>query len=181
MEYLYLGAAFIVGIIFVYCHLKSILGGDPKMIYARSEEPKKQYPSDDEDEVPGMQRKKGVNMLRPYSLGNGIDVVGESNYLTNLMNIRSQFGDRIIATLVPEPTNEHDSNAILVEVSGLTVGYLSRADALKFHRVYRNVLSNGRPIECYGQLFGGTKGKANIGVKLDFNLNDEVVYKRDPK
>jgi len=40
---------------------------------------------------------------------------------------------RLDATLVPDPTNPHDSNAVAVFVDGLHVGYMERHDARVYH------------------------------------------------
>ena len=37
-----------------------------------------------------------------------------------------------IAALVPEPSNPYDSNAVMVQIDGRHVGYLSREDAVAF-------------------------------------------------
>jgi hypothetical protein len=63
-----------------------------------------------------------------------LEVVGESNYQDALWRI---VGGRVpdpvryktVALLIPEPTNDHDPNAIEVLIDGHLVGYLSREDA----------------------------------------------------
>jgi hypothetical protein len=36
--------------------------------------------------------------------------------------------------LVPEPTNEHDANAVMIKVEGQRIGYINRLQASTFHR-----------------------------------------------
>jgi hypothetical protein len=38
----------------------------------------------------------------------------------------------VVAVLVPEPENPYDPNAIRVDVDGLRIGHLSRADAVRY-------------------------------------------------
>lgn len=56
---------------------------------------------------------------------NTVDVVGESFYREALEAVARQGADHI-ATLVPEPDNPYDPQAIGVVIMGLKVGHLSR-------------------------------------------------------
>lgn len=68
-----------------------------------------------------------------------IDVVGESEYDSNLRRVlaaknaaavgKSRARQFVVATLVHEPNNPHDKNAVRVDIAGLTVGYVKRAQA----------------------------------------------------
>lgn len=63
-----------------------------------------------------------------------IQVVGESNYQAELIAICGPYTaeghrTRTSATLIREPDNQHDPNAIRVEIQGRTVGYIDRAQA----------------------------------------------------
>lgn len=66
-----------------------------------------------------------------------VAIVGESHYQDA---IRSACGWKpgtdtafdCMAELVPEPTNPHDPNAIMVQIDGRCVGYLSRDDAVVY-------------------------------------------------
>ena len=112
--------------------------------------------------------------------GNGgyrIEVVGESHYQEVLEAIcggRTEAGadHDCVATLVPEPDNPHDRNAIRVDIGGRTVGYLPRADAIG----YRDGLAlagipmgtlNCRAVVRGGWDRGGTRGY--FGVMLDMD------------
>jgi hypothetical protein len=46
---------------------------------------------------------------------------------------------------VPEPTNPHDPFAVMVQVDGRCVGYLSRAHAGRFHARLSRMLAAGQP------------------------------------
>lgn len=71
--------------------------------------------------------------------GPDLAVVGESNYRETIERIvgRQAGGHTAItnATLVAEPANPYDVNAIAVQVDSRTVGYLSRADAVRYKPV----------------------------------------------
>lgn len=63
-----------------------------------------------------------------------VDIVGEQSYQANLRKIAGPKQERskyveVMARVVSEPFNAYDKNAIKIEISGLTVGYLSRDDA----------------------------------------------------
>jgi hypothetical protein len=60
---------------------------------------------------------------------------------------------------VPEPDNAFDRNAVMVEIDGHTVGYLSRAEARRYQR---RLLPLPEPMQVPAKLFGGTRDKAVI-------------------
>jgi hypothetical protein len=75
------------------------------------------------------------------------------------------------ATLVPEPDNPDDPNAVAVRnESGERVGYLRRSVA----KQYQARLAQLGRVTCPARLRGGTARKPNIGVVLDFS----GVYER---
>lgn len=64
-------------------------------------------------------------------------VVGESYYESNLRELCGHAEDRMrqlatTAILTLEDNNPYDRNAVRVDIRGLTVGHLSRADAILF-------------------------------------------------
>jgi HIRAN domain len=105
-----------------------------------------------------------------------LSVVGESNYQPALLAITgSSPGQDVahdcIAELVPEPTNPHDPNAIMVRVEGRCVGYLSRQNAVKFGPRINAMIDAGQPTIC--NAFIGCKpdtGNPNLGVSLEVVL-----------
>ncbi|MSQ23483.1 MAG: hypothetical protein EXR58_02870 [Chloroflexi bacterium] len=66
-----------------------------------------------------------------------VQVVGEASYQAALL---AMFGPKrkdaanimTVATLVPEPDNPEDKNAVAVQIKGRTVGYLSRPMAASY-------------------------------------------------
>jgi hypothetical protein len=116
-------------------------------------------------------------------VGGFISAVGESNYLDELNEIlrstpKHKGRYETIATLSPEPSNPHDPNAIRILIGDKPVGYLSRADAKRFRKSHSAAIASEQIIQCRARLTGGTDEKPNIGVLLDFNIEEEVRYKR---
>lgn len=106
--------------------------------------------------------------------GSVIGVVGEAqrqDALEKLTGGRTREAAylEVTAVLVPEPGNPHDSNAVRVEIEGLLVGYLSRADALAFGSLEEP------PKSCPATIVGGWKrddDEGMFGVYLDLVLPD---------
>lgn len=77
----------------------------------------------------------------------GLNVVGESFNTRNIARIDKQHGQPgnacfMPAHLIMETNNRHDKNAVRVEIAGLQVGHLSRADA----KAYRQLIgATGTP------------------------------------
>lgn len=112
-----------------------------------------------------------------------LDVVGESNYqdaLRQIVSGRSSREERvreeIHAILVAERDNPYDPNAISVWVSGLKVGYLSRADAERYRPGLLALEQQcGKHIALRGAIAGGgirEDGPGLLGVFLDHDPKD---------
>lgn len=108
-----------------------------------------------------------------------VDVVGESNYQAA---IRRACGWQpgtdthfdCMAELVPEPTNKYDSNAIMVQIDGSCVGYLSRGDAVKFGAAIKAAIQKQGVGCCRAMIAGRAGGETdNLGVFL--HLDAELV------
>jgi hypothetical protein len=104
------------------------------------------------------------------------EVVGESNYQKTLAALAGDHGDRsanldCIAYLVPEDDNRHDPKAVSVQISGRTVGYLTRENARSFRRRLGQKGLGGRITSCDACIVGGGTRKSGeklfYGVKLD--------------
>ncbi len=127
-------------------------------------------------------RKTSTSEVLPYIArlgGTGryeFDIVGESKYQDALERIcggRTEDGanDLVDATLYQEDSNPHDSQAVRVDIEGLTVGYLSRDDAHAY-RKQLDALGQGPLVAvCKAKIVGGwQRGKSDrghFGVKLD--------------
>ncbi len=114
------------------------------------------------------------------------EVVGESYYQDALSAICGGHCDEgheheCVATLVPEPDNPHDSNAVAVLIEGRKVGHLPRVAAL----VYTTALArHGNPaarFTCDAEIRGGWRrerrngqvDEGGFGVWLDLVGEDE--------
>jgi len=111
-----------------------------------------------------------------------VAAVGESHYQPAL---RAACGDQkwedvaydCIAALVPEPENEHDPNAVMVQVDGNLVAYLSRDDAVAYSGLLAQVASTGRFLACKARIAGrgpeheGTT--SNLGIFLQLPPPEE--------
>lgn len=96
-----------------------------------------------------MARQPSQAVFRLWSRGKWpqVDVVGESHYKESL---RSLFPAKLpadgsqsidtTAILLPEPTNKHDPNAVMVLVQGKHVGYLAREDAARYAPVLNQLI-----------------------------------------
>lgn len=83
------------------------------------------------------------------------------------LNYRNQ---ECIAILIPESDNKYDKNAVRIDVNELTVGYLSRNDAIIFRELLKaNNLENQITI-CNATINGGfvmdNNKKASYGIFL---------------
>jgi hypothetical protein len=100
-----------------------------------------------------------------------VHVVGESFYEDNLRALCGPATDHMrqfakIAILTLESDNPYDRNAVRIDVDGLTVGHLSRADAPRFRARCGGM--NGARFSCDALLIS-LRGNAasDYGVRLD--------------
>lgn len=79
--------------------------------------------------------------------------------------------------LIPEPENEHDSNAIIVQIAGEKVGYISRSENIHVKDILRH-----SEIESISAFIGGGEYKTiqENGVvmkdKSSLNVNVRIKY-----
>jgi uncharacterized tellurite resistance protein B-like protein len=100
-------------------------------------------------------------------------VVGESYYqdalraTTRISYIGPGGRHAFAATLVREPDNPYDANAIAVHSSEGKLGHLSREDAVAYGAVFEELGRRGYVgASCNAYLTGGELGKPTIGVVL---------------
>lgn len=118
-------------------------------------------------------------------LGDGVGfemgIVGEGYYGVEIRRIagRPQAQGTCVeftVTLLPEPTNQYDPNAVMVlSDRGKTIGYLSREHAVEYAPVFTALAAHGQVAQCRAKMFGGTKAKPNIGVWLDIDPVEELL------
>jgi hypothetical protein len=101
--------------------------------------------------------------------------VGESNYqaaLEGLCGGHNRYGYELEceAELVPEPSNPYDPNAVKVLIARRLVGYLSRADAVRFHAEMALAERPGEGARCAAKINGGWRtnqyDEGCFGVRL---------------
>lgn len=96
-----------------------------------------------------------------------VDVVGESRFQASLERLKGSHEHdlKVVATLVPEPSNSHDPNAVRVEIGGHLMGYLPRENAAQYA-----LKVAGR---CSAKIVGGFRlddgSTAHLGVKLNLS------------
>ena len=103
-----------------------------------------------------------------------VKVAGESQYQESLRQICGRKGDEAIrlegkrAMLVPEPDNPHDPCAVRVEIDGMTVGYMSRGNARRYHKRVAAMIEDGEEpvVDSWIGCHGPGAENPNIGVRL---------------
>ncbi len=107
--------------------------------------------------------------------GGAMEVVGESHYRDEIALVVG--GTRpepvkvvTLATLVPEPTNQYDRNAVGVQIGGRKVGHLSRADAADLAPVLARLTAAGLVgygrADIYGGWDRGPTDRGDYGITL---------------
>jgi hypothetical protein len=105
--------------------------------------------------------------------GRLVNVAGESHYQDALREIVGPGAEGEVAVdtealLVPEPSNPHDSNAVMVQIDGKLVGYLPREEAVAYGPALKELGGRGRTGACEARIAGrgGEAGTSNLGVFL---------------
>ena len=96
-----------------------------------------------------------------------IGIVGEAGYQEVIQKAIDGQGRQALASLVPEPGNVDDPNAVAVRIDGHTVGYLSPDLARKYGAL---LSSRPTPMTCPATLNGGEWDRPYLTVVLDFSL-----------
>jgi hypothetical protein len=97
---------------------------------------------------------------KPYRPRFDLEVVGEHYYQKNLkMLAGNHWPDKAkvdcTATLIPETFNIHDFSAVRVEIGGVQVGHLSKANARLFREWLIKKGIKGQPYELAARISGG--------------------------
>lgn len=119
-------------------------------------------------------------MSTPRRLPGGIEVklVGESFYAKALAEIvgpsgESGFGGTMLwASVVPEPQNPYDPNAVGIVINGKKVGHLSRENAVVFGPVALKIIELGFDVQCAATIVGG---RGRFGVVLDLGTPEACL------
>lgn len=103
-----------------------------------------------------------------------LEVVGEANYQATLWQLCGAVqGERVRhavhATLVREPSNPYDPNAVAVHVQGRVVGYLKREDAARYAPGIEHLTRQYGTVMLPGVIVGGgyrEDGLGRLGIWL---------------
>lgn len=102
-----------------------------------------------------------------------VRVAGVSHYQPALLAAAGAAeGDEVraevLATLVPDPANPHDPNAVAVHVGGELVGYLPRDEAARWQPVILPATEAGHRVQAEAMIAGRghESGTSNLGVFL---------------
>ena len=111
-----------------------------------------------------------------------VAVVGESNYQDAIRSIcgSHEWEDvsfDCVAVLLPEPSNPHDPNAVMVQIDACRVGYLSRTDAVGYRPLIEQALAKEKLVACPARIAGHGPGgeTSNLGVFLHLPRADEPI------
>ncbi len=114
----------------------------------------------------------------PTNGGYDLEIVGEASFQNNLLAIcgrktKNGHNKKTIAYLILEDTNPVDKNAVRIDAEGKTVGYLSRAVAIKYRDYLKqhglsNIIGTCPAVVKGGWERDGDSG--HFGVWLDFIL-----------
>ena len=129
--------------------------------------------------------KSRPSAARAVNLGDGVGfemgIVGESYYGLEIKRIagdRLKRGEEVVftASLVRDPENQYDANAVAVIGSfGKQIGHLSRDYAVEYQPLLQRLEAQGLTATCSAKMFGGTERKPSIGVWLDIEPADVLA------
>ena len=101
-----------------------------------------------------------ADAFRMDASGGGYEVVGESYHRDGIAEIVGGSRPESVklvawASLVREPDNPHDPNAVAVVIDGHTVGHLGRKDAAAVAPVLDRIAAARLVPYCRADIFGG--------------------------
>src|SRR5436190_2018803 len=107
------------------------------------------------DEV--LDPKKPLAGARLLPGGNRVEIVGESFYGKAIREVVALAGHGVPlwASLIPDPANPYDPNAVKVVIAGRHVGHLSRDVAIIFVPVAQRIRELGCEAQCSAMIGGG--------------------------
>ena len=120
------------------------------------------YPSGGTGAPPTGERRKAGDRRH-----DAVPIVGESDHQETLRSLLDHHGRSVVASLVAEPENPQDPNAVAVVIEEGRVGYLN-ADIAKRYGTVLN--ERATPFRCPATLHGGDWDSPTIHVVLDFSL-----------
>lgn len=118
-----------------------------------------------------------MEVVRRLPGGIEVRIVGESFYAKTLAEIVGPAGDNfggtmLWASVVPEPENPYDPNAVAIVINGKKVGHLSADNAIVFGPVAQRIIALGCDVQCAATIVGG---RGRFGVVLDLGTPDACM------
>jgi len=113
----------------------------------------------------------------------GQSVVGESHYEANLRRLcgRRSGEHAVMATLMREPGNAYDRNAVQVLIDGALVGYLPKDDAPRYKPVLSLLETSGSVATCEARLWSQfDEDYFSASVSLDLDEPELLVPLNEP-
>ena len=111
------------------------------------------------------------NLLITSSGGYYQEVAGESFHFGELARIAKSLGGdgehTIVATLIEEPTNKYDKNAIAVIINGLTCGYIPRDETSRLRPLLNLTSKRNQNLQVQARVWSG-KTESYDGRKGDW-------------
>lgn len=111
-----------------------------------------------------------------------VAAVGEASYQDTLRALCGshrweEVRCEVTAVLVPDPGNRYDPNAVMVQVDGQLVGYLSRGDAIDYGEAVEAFALKDHVIVCRAKICGRGPGSetSNLGIFLELPDPDEAL------
>lgn len=101
-----------------------------------------------------------------------VEVVGESFHTAALRGLVDDGPRTRWASLIPEPNNPYDPNAVGVWIDGVQVGHLGRDVAIVFRPVAVRIRELGCEARCAATIGGG---RGVFGVMLDLGTPDACL------
>jgi hypothetical protein len=94
-----------------------------------------------------------------------VEIVGESFHQPHIRQVaKRERGGEFEITLIAEPQNKFDPNAVVVMAHGAPVGHLSREMAIAWQPQVLAAASEGFRTVGTARVFGGTQEKPSVGV-----------------
>ena len=123
--------------------------------------------------IRGRERLDAVSAIVRLPGGIRVDVVGETFYRRKIQQAIRLLGatENVYASLLPEPDNPYDPNAVKVLIAGQHVGHLSRDVAIVFGPVARRITELGCDAQCVAMITGG----GMPSVVLDLGTPEECL------
>ena len=112
--------------------------------------------------------------MKHFDLPGGmrVEVVGESYYAAALSGLVDDGVKVTWASLVPEPTNPYDRNAVQVHINGIQVGHLGREATIAFMPVSKRIRELGCEARCAATIAGA---HGVYGVVLELGTPDQCL------